>query len=30
VNVAALSLHRESTFGVFHALAVVSLVTVAP
>ena len=29
VNVAALSLHRESTFGVFHALAVVSLVTVA-
>lgn len=29
VDVAALSLHRESTFGVFHALAVVSLVTVA-
>ena len=29
VNVAALSLHRESTFGVFHALAVVSLVTIA-
>jgi uncharacterized membrane protein len=29
VNVAALSLHREGTFGVFHALAVVSLVTVA-
>lgn len=28
VNVAALSLHRESTFGVFHALAVVSLVTI--
>jgi uncharacterized membrane protein len=27
VNVAALSLHREDTFGVFHALAVVSLVT---
>ena len=26
---AALSLHRESTFGVFHALAVVSLVTIA-
>ena len=25
VNVAALSLHRENTFGVFHALAVVSL-----
>jgi len=29
VNVAALSLHRENVFGVFHALAVVSLVTVA-
>ena len=29
VNVAALSLHRESTFGVFHALAVASLVTLA-
>lgn len=29
VNVAALSLHRESTFGVFHVLAVVSLVTIA-
>ena len=27
VNVAALSLHRENAFGVFHALAVVSLVT---
>jgi uncharacterized membrane protein len=29
VNVAALSLHRESSFGVFHALAVISLVTIA-
>ena len=29
VNVAALSLHRESTFGVFHVLAVASLVTIA-
>ena len=29
VNVAALSLHREDTFGVFHALAVVSLATLA-
>ena len=29
VNVAALSLHRENTFGVFHALAVASLVTIA-
>jgi uncharacterized membrane protein len=29
VNAAALSLHRENTFGVFHALAVVSLVTLA-
>jgi uncharacterized membrane protein len=29
VNVAALLLHRESTFGVFHALAVASLVTIA-
>ena len=29
VNVAALSVHRENTFGVFHALAVVSLVTIA-
>ena len=28
-NVAALSLHRENAFGVFHALAVVSLVTIA-
>ena len=28
VNIAALSLHRENTFGVFHALAVVSLVTI--
>jgi uncharacterized membrane protein len=28
VNVAALSLHREDTFGVFHALAVASLVTI--
>ena len=28
VNVAALSLHRESAFGVFHALAVISLVTI--
>jgi uncharacterized membrane protein len=28
VNVAALSLHRESAFGVFHALAVASLVTI--
>lgn len=28
VNAAALSLHRESTFGVFHALAIVSLVTI--
>ena len=28
VNVAALSLHRENTFGVFHVLAVVSLVTI--
>ena len=28
VNVAALSLHRENTFGVFHALAVASLVTI--
>jgi len=27
VNVAALSLHRENLFGVFHALAVASLVT---
>ena len=27
VNVAALSLHRESSFGVFHALAVISLGT---
>ncbi|MGH8939172.1 MAG: DUF2306 domain-containing protein [Actinomycetes bacterium] len=27
-NVAALSLHREDAFGVFHALAVVSLVTI--
>jgi hypothetical protein len=29
VSVAALSLHRESAFGVFHALAVASLVTIA-
>jgi uncharacterized membrane protein len=29
VDMAALSLHRENTFGVFHALAVVSLVTIA-
>jgi uncharacterized membrane protein len=29
VNVAALSLHRENAFGVFHGLAVVSLVTIA-
>ena len=29
VNVAALSLHRENAFGVFHVLAVISLVTVA-
>ena len=29
VNLAALSLHRENTFGVFHALAVASLVTIA-
>ena len=29
VDVAALSLHRESAFGVFHALAVASLVTIA-
>jgi uncharacterized membrane protein len=29
VNVAALSLHRENTFGVFHALAIASLVTIA-
>jgi uncharacterized membrane protein len=29
VNAAALSVHRESTFGVFHALAVASLVTIA-
>ncbi len=29
VNVAALSLHREDEFGVFHALAVASLVTIA-
>ena len=28
VNVAALSLHRENTFGVFHVLAVASLVTI--
>ena len=28
VNVAALSLHRENAFGVFHVLAVVSLVTI--
>ncbi len=28
-NVAARSLHREDTFGAFHALAVVSLVTIA-
>jgi uncharacterized membrane protein len=29
VNVAALSLHRENAFGVFHALAVVSPGTIA-
>jgi uncharacterized membrane protein len=29
VNAAALSLHREAVFGVFHALAVASLVTIA-
>ena len=29
VNAAALSLHREDIFGVFHALAVASLVTIA-
>jgi uncharacterized membrane protein len=29
VNTAALSLHRENTFGVFHALAVASLVTIS-
>ena len=29
VNMAALSLHRENAFGVFHALAVASLITVA-
>jgi uncharacterized membrane protein len=29
VNVAALSLHRENAFGLFHALAVASLVTIA-
>jgi uncharacterized membrane protein len=28
VNVAALSLHRENVFGVFHALAVSSLITI--
>jgi uncharacterized membrane protein len=28
VNLAALSLHRENTFGIFHALAVASLVTI--
>lgn len=28
VNLAALSLHRENVFGVFHALAVVSLGTI--
>ncbi len=28
VNVAALSLHREDIFGVFHVLALVSLVTI--
>ena len=29
VDVAALLLHRENTFGMFHALAVASLVTIA-
>ena len=29
VNMAALSLHRENVFGVFHALAVASLTTLA-
>ncbi len=28
VNVAALSLHRQNTFGVFHVLAIASLVTI--
>ena len=28
VNVAALSLHREAAFGVFHALAIASLLTI--
>jgi uncharacterized membrane protein len=28
VNVAALSLHREAVFGVFHALAIASLLTI--
>lgn len=28
VNVAALALHREATFGVFHVLSLISLVTV--
>jgi uncharacterized membrane protein len=29
VDVAALSVHREATFGVFHALAMLSLLTIA-
>ena len=29
VDAAALALHRENVFGVFHALAVVSLITIA-
>jgi len=29
VDLAALSVHREATFGVFHALAVLSLLTIA-
>jgi uncharacterized membrane protein len=29
VNAAALSLHREAAFGVFHALAIASLLTIA-
>ena len=29
VNVAALSLHRQNVFGVFHVLAVASLATIA-
>ena len=29
VDIAALSVHREATFGVFHSLAVLSLLTIA-